>query len=48
MGKGDRKTKRFKIWRGTNGKTRLRKKERLRKLRRNPVQLQAAPSEKNK
>ncbi len=27
MGKGDKRTKRSKIWRGTHGKTRLRKKE---------------------
>ncbi|MFH1360466.1 MAG: 30S ribosomal protein THX [Candidatus Omnitrophota bacterium] len=27
MGKGDRRTKRGKIWRGSHGKTRLRKKE---------------------
>jgi 30S ribosomal protein S31 len=27
MGKGDRRTKRGKIWRGTNGKTRPKKKK---------------------
>jgi ribosomal small subunit protein bTHX len=27
MGKGDKKSKRGKIWRGTNGKTRLKKKK---------------------
>ncbi len=28
MGKGDRRTKRGKIWRGTNGKTRVKRKKR--------------------
>jgi len=27
MGKGDRRTKKGKIWRGTHGKTRLKKKK---------------------
>ena len=31
MGRGDRRTKRGKIWKGTYGKLRLRKKKALRK-----------------
>ncbi|UCG52906.1 MAG: 30S ribosomal protein THX [Candidatus Latescibacterota bacterium] len=33
MGKGDRKTRRGKIWRGSYGKTRLRKRKKLKKRR---------------
>jgi 30S ribosomal protein S31 len=42
MGKGDRRSKRGKIWRGTHGKRRLRKKKRIKKL------AQAASSDKSK
>jgi len=34
MGKGDRRTKRGKIYRGTHGNTRSRKKEKAKKRRR--------------
>ena len=30
MGKGDRRTRRGKVWRGTHGKSRSRKQQRLR------------------
>jgi len=33
MGKGDRRTKRGKIWRGTSGKTRLKKKRKKQEVK---------------